>query len=381
MMAILAPILLDWSRVVQRKPLIPHCLLMDSRRKYNRIGVETRERIIGAFVRGENWRLVAQMNGVNCKTAYKWLHVDNITYEAQARRGHRMKILSESQIDTILEWISEVPTLTLGRLKVRVKDVFGKEVSITTISRYLDGRLITVKKLCHIPVSMQSDDNKELRRLFVYDLLECYGRSMTVCWIDETNFNLFCTRTMGRSLKGTKASISVTNSRGKNLHLIGAITENGVVNYTTRRGAYNSNDCVLWFRTLLDQLKTTTATSAIVVICDNAPCHTHLESVFMEEDYAGGKLLRLAPYSPMLNPIESVWSSVKAKVKTELRIQHEALVRGDPRGVLSQQEWRMRLMEQIATSSMDYVTGEQCANFVRHTQRFCVQAMNDEDMF
>ena len=46
-----------------------------------------------------------------------------------------------------------------------------------------------------------------------------------------------------------------------------------------------------------------------------SPCHSNLEAVFREPEFLGNILLRLAPYSPMFNSMENVWSSAKARVK------------------------------------------------------------------
>ena len=107
---------------------------MASGRKYNRIPLETRKRIIESFEKGEDWRLVARFNGVNYHTAYKWLHVDSIRYEPLPRTGHRKKILNDTEIDEIMEWIAADPAITLTLLKIRIKAEFTKDVSITSIS-------------------------------------------------------------------------------------------------------------------------------------------------------------------------------------------------------------------------------------------------------
>ena len=54
------------------------------------------------------------------------------------------------------------------------------------------------------------------------------------------------------------------------------------------------------------------------MVVDNAPCHLNIEEVFSEEEFLGCEVLRLGPYSPMFNPIEQVWSLIKAYVKQEL---------------------------------------------------------------
>ena len=81
--------------------------------------------------------------------------------------------------------------------------------------------------------------------------------------------------------------------------------------------------------------------SELVVVADNAPAHSQLYHVFEGTD---AMLLRLGPYSPMLNPIESIWSKVKAFVKAQMRVP---LVEGP-----NMQEQRLRYLEEILQGAM-----------------------------
>ena len=45
----------------------------------------------------------------------------------------------------------------------------------------------------------------------------------------------------------------------------------------------------------------------LVMITDNAPCHSSIEEIFQENEFDIHRLLRLGPYSPMLNAIEYTW--------------------------------------------------------------------------
>ena len=42
----------------------------------------------------------------------------------------------------------------------------------------------------------------------------------------------------------------------------------------------------------------------LVVVADNAPCHFKLKDVFLINE---ANFLRLGPYSPMLNPVETTY--------------------------------------------------------------------------
>ena len=52
----------------------------------------------------------------------------------------------------------------------------------------------------------------------------------------------------------------------------------------------------------------------IVIVCDNATCHSNIEVMLAENEFNGARIIRLGPYSPQLNPIEAVWSFTKDKM-------------------------------------------------------------------
>ena len=76
----------------------------------------------------------------------------------------------------------------------------------------------------------------------------------------------------------------------------------------------------------------------VVLVLDNAPCQSAIEDVLNEEDLKMHFILRLAPYSPMINPIESVWSFVKATVKRNLADRMPTILGGEEQGNLSKTE-------------------------------------------
>ena len=72
------------------------------------------------------------------------------------------------------------------------------------------------------------------------------------------------------------------------------------------------------------------------MVIDNAPCHAAIEQVFLEKEFLNNHLLRLAPYCPMLNPIEYVWSNLKSGVKSDLTIQLPRILADEGRSKLTQ---------------------------------------------
>ena len=71
-----------------------------------------------------------------------------------------------------------------------------------------------------------------------------------------------------------------------------------------RRGSFKWTDVNNWAQSLLNQwVANGFRLQDLVVVTDKAPSHSRLESVFKGSEAV---LLRLGPYSPKLNPIESI---------------------------------------------------------------------------
>nr|CAI5869481.1 unnamed protein product [Callosobruchus analis] len=104
-------------------------------------------------------------------------------------------------------------------------------------------------------------------------------------------------------------------------------------------------------------------------VCDNAHCHARFEGVINNTE---ATLLRLGPYSPMLNPIENIWSKIKTYVKTHLRVPQ---VRGI--GIVEQ---RLLYLEKIIDSAKETIVGGDYARAVQHTTIFHAASLLLQDM-
>jgi len=77
-------------------------------------------------------------------------------------------------------------------------------------------------------------------------------------------------------------------------------------------------------------------------------------AIFKSQTEGDASLLRLSKYSPMLNPIENMWSALKARVKTRLRDGVVAFM-GPPPDGQTRNEFRMQYMETVALRAMEGV--------------------------
>lgn len=188
--------------------------------------------------------------------------------------------------------------------------------------------------------------------------------------MDETNFNLFCRRGFGWARQGSRAVAVRPSSKGPNVHLIGAISTDGKEHIQMRRGSFTAESASDFVVELARRLRDRDLNMGdVVLICDNAPCHARLQTAC---DAEGIHLLRLAPYSPALNPIENVWSAVKAAVKRENRVP----VVQRP-GVMEQ---RLQYLEQIVERSTGVITPSMCGRAIQHSTTFHDMATEMQDM-
>ncbi|KAH9138467.1 hypothetical protein AeRB84_017220 [Aphanomyces euteiches] len=200
----------------------------------------------------------------------------------------------------------------------------------------LDERIFTYKNVHHEPLQMNDPQFKQMRQEYVRRLRAMLGEGKIPIWIDETNTICYC-----------------TSQKGKNLHIIGAISTNNFLYCTAKRGAYKGQHANDWLRDMLRQAKAHFgALGDLLVICDNAPCHSRLGNVLDEEEFGDVSLLRLSPYSPMMNPIENLWSMMKNHVKSLLRERLAAFVGPAPDGQ-TRDEFRLPYLEHVAHEGVD----------------------------
>ena len=93
---------------------------------------------------GGNWRQPAEQLGVNHKTAYAWIREGRD--EAKQKGGRRRKWTDE-QIDGLVAMTESDPALTPRQLSEITLLKLEVHVSPSAIHNYLQGKLITIKKL------------------------------------------------------------------------------------------------------------------------------------------------------------------------------------------------------------------------------------------
>lgn len=269
---------------------------------------------------GSNLSILATAKtfGIPASTAYSLLrrYEDTGSIAPQPRGGARAKKLTPIALTSLAEWIEGRPDLTLGQLSMKLATVHSITISPKAISKALTKLGFTVKLLRVIPISRNCPSVVQARKIYAQKYLsEAPTDNRNIIWIDETGFNLHIRRKYGRARTGHRASISVANNRGSNISVCAAMSCEGFLHERLRPGAYNAASFCEFLNELFVLLRTT-GRSQCWLIVDNARFH-HCEIVNTCAAHEGHVLTFLPPYSPMLNPIESLFGKWKSLIRTQ----------------------------------------------------------------
>ncbi|EGZ24120.1 hypothetical protein PHYSODRAFT_311228 [Phytophthora sojae] len=242
------------------------------------------------------------------------------TVAALHDRGSSEKKIQVVHVAYLLSELAATPELTLVQMTELVEQTFDVRINRETVRRAMDAHRFTLKKLHRDVVNRNSDSNK------------------------------------GWSRRGHRAGQTSVASKGKNIHVIAVISSTGVTYQESQFDSFTSELANEFIRRFLR--------------------HIH---VFEEPESAGTEMLKLGPYSPMLNPIENVLSVYKSVVKRFLARQRPAILRV-PEGTTIT-EHRAGFLELAANPLFaEVVTPELCNRAFCHSLPHHQRALRFEDM-
>jgi len=161
-------------------------------------------------------------------------------------------------------------------------------------------------------------------------------------FIDETATSTNMVRPRGRCLRGDRLIGSTPHGHWKTMTLVAGLRNNGIVAPLVLDGSMNGTT----FLAYVEQFLAPTLNRDDIVIMDNLPAHK-VPGVIEAIEAVKATALYLPPYSPDFNPIEQVFSKLKAL----LRKASERTIPG---------LWR-RIRKLLRT-----VSEQECINFIRH---------------
>ncbi len=139
-------------------------------------------------------------------------------------------------------------------------------------------------------------------------------------FIDETGVNLAMTRHYGRGENGVRVYDERPGNKGKNITLIGAMSDEGLIATMTFLGSLNPAS----FLVFIEQLLLPQLWMGAIIVMDNLPVHYANAAKSLIES-VGAKIKFLPPYSPDLSPIELCWSKLKEILRSAKTRTFDAL--------------------------------------------------------
>jgi len=351
-----------------------------------------KKRVLDVYLAGGEWKITAASNAVSLSTARRIIKRGST--ESQSRGGVRptcVKMTLEAMCK-LEEYLDEMADMTMAVMKERLLSDLGVDVSISSIHRALQGMLYTVKKLRVEKATMNASVNKEKRATFAKALNKHIEDGNMVVYHDETNFNIYLTRTQGWARAGEPAVIVLPPSKGKNLHVqCGVSPGTGTVLMRTHDGSVRMEENARFVADLFvaalntDEYKELFAGKKVVIVTDNAPAHNQVETLARDKLVADGivnsnqlVILRLAPYSPMCNAIEGCFSVLKARMKSFLaKKRQDLIVRGEYDSLAAH---RLELLKEAVESSKCVLTQRLVWKEERHCLKNIFAAERGENM-
>lgn len=347
---------------------------------YSRISSDTKQRLIDAVENGEDYLAAGRTLGMKPATARSIVlrYEDGSSLEdgRGGRREETVKLTSDV-VDRIVALVDDQPDTTLKVIKEKLAaGPAGVNLSITSIARALDGKLITMKKLQDVPAERNTPRVKADRAAYAeWYLQNNRGR---LIYIDETCFNLFTKRTRGRAERGQPAFRQLNFQRGKNLNLVMAVASGaGIVYYELQDHTMTSER----FNYFLDNLQVVlNALDAdnehTTLVMDNAPVHRGAACGDTRPRF-------LPPYSPFLNPIENCFSVIKMKIRELLREKDvQNRISTVPVGMTAAHH-RQKVLHSLCTSVLEdgvSITGDVVANMAEHVMRYMHRCSTRQDI-
>ncbi|OWZ04497.1 LOW QUALITY PROTEIN: Transposase [Phytophthora megakarya] len=331
-------------------------------------------------------------NDVHYSTARRAVFTaDQETKEHGDLRAANVKLTMEAMCK-LEEYIEDDYRRTLADLRDLLLSDLGIFVGTSTIHRALQGMLYSVRRVRIDKATMNSTTNKTKCKTFVEELNKHINEGNMIVFQDEINFSLYLSRTTGWSRVGERAVVTLPPSQGKNLHVQGGVSSGtGIVLLQTHKGSVKEEENARFHADLFiaalrtNEFRELEPSQKVVIVTDNAPSHIGVETLvrhMLAEDGVMNlhrlEILQLGPYSPMLNPTEGCWNSLKARMKKSLADRkEEMMVRG---AYDTYTEHRLATMKEAFEVSKGVITRRLVWKFECHCLRHCFAAERGEDM-
>lgn len=269
--------------------------------------IDLRQRIVEAYRAGEGtYAEIAARFGVGEATVSRLLRRERErgNLEPKPWAGGPSPTISDEELTKLRELVARHPDGTLDDFCDAWEKQTGTRVSKATMGRSVRRAGLTRKRKRFRPSERERPDVEKKREAFVTEVQSKDAERLV--FLDESGCNIAMAPSYGWAPRGEPALDYKPANWGKNVTMVAAITLQGVIAHDNFEGAMNTPR----FLAFLNAKLCPALLPGDVVVMDNLRPH-HAPGVRELVEATGAELLYLPPYSPDLNPIELMWSSVK----------------------------------------------------------------------
>ena len=144
----------------------------------------------------------------------------------------------------------------------------------------------------------------------VWSRMQCTMRAVSLVFLDESGVNTNLTRRYGRAQGKERVQDSAPLNTPKTTTILSSVRLDGTTVPKFFSGSMNGS----MFLDYVQHELAPSLNTGDLVIMDNLRCHK-VKGVKEAIQQTGAQLLYLPPYSPDFNPIEMMWSKLKAVLR------------------------------------------------------------------
>jgi transposase len=167
---------------------------------------------------------------------------------------------------------------------------------------------LAFKKKTFRPAELSRPDIEQARGLWAQTITQVAHRRLL--FIDESGAKTNMTRLYGRGPRGARVYDHVPHGRWETTTMIAAIGRNGAQAPWVLEGPMDGDAFAIW----AEKVFVPTLEPTDIVVMDNLSVHRNPAALAAIKT-TGAKIWALPPYSHDLNPIEKMWSKVKAYLR------------------------------------------------------------------
>ncbi|NJO52354.1 MAG: IS630 family transposase [Leptolyngbyaceae cyanobacterium RM2_2_4] len=276
----------------------------------SRYSLGIRQKVVTAYhLSNISIRKLAQQFMMSPVTVQKYLNQDRDTQDlTPLKPGPTKPGKLFPHRDFIVQMVADHPDWTLRQYCDYLLEHLEIYSSIGGMCQFLQKEKLTPKKKTYRGEKVATEEGQQ-QRLDYWDRMRDVPVDKLV-FIDETGFWVGMSRDVARSLSGKKALCLRQFYKGRKMTLIGAIKKEGVVATRLIKGWMKGKD----FRAFLEIDLIPKLKGGEVIVMDNLSSHK-MEGIKELVEEKGARIEYLPPYSPDFNPIEMMWSVIKAFVR------------------------------------------------------------------